>query len=342
MDLDYFGLRVRPFRTTPDTDAYYPATTHETALAELRRALADDEGLILLSGEPGTGKTLLAHRLLETVPPESRTAFLTHGSFRRRADLLRAILFDLGLPYREMGEQELRLELTESCLDYFRGHGRTIIVADEAHRLPVPLLDELRVLSNLAGKEGRAVQVVLIGLPALREKIDRPCLDSLRQRLNVSCQLEPLSIEESADYILHQIRRAGGMTSLLGEDVLDILSHAARGIPRLLNRAAHAAFTLARQSGAPIVDAEAAVEAVTRLGLDEGAEEPPPRPAPAAALPAPAPEPVTIPLPPAPQVTIQIARGEGPPTYVYGGTLAENLTPFAEPEPTPAPHLKAG
>src|SRR5438093_2339749 len=125
MYLSHFGLRARPFRTTPDVDGYYPATTHETALAELRRGLEDEEGLLLLRGDPGTGKTLVAHRLLEAMPDGTRTVFLTHGAFREKTELLQAILFDLGLPYQEMSEQELRLSLIDSCLDYFREHGRT-------------------------------------------------------------------------------------------------------------------------------------------------------------------------------------------------------------------------
>src|SRR3954465_8024802 len=103
--------RGRPCRSSPDVDAYSPSPTHEAALADLRRALADGEGLMLLAGEPGTGKTLLAHHFMSKLPEGSRAAFLTHGSFRRRADLLRAILYDLGLLYQEMTEQELRLAL---------------------------------------------------------------------------------------------------------------------------------------------------------------------------------------------------------------------------------------
>src|SRR3974377_2012085 len=111
MDISHFGFRARPFRTTPDVDGYYPATTHEIAIAALRRALNDDGGLLLLRGEPGTGKTLEAHRLIEAMPEGTRTVFLTNGSCRQRAELLQAILFDLQLPYQEMSEQELRLSL---------------------------------------------------------------------------------------------------------------------------------------------------------------------------------------------------------------------------------------
>jgi type II secretory pathway predicted ATPase ExeA len=279
-----------------------------------------------LMGGPGMGKTLIAHRLIDGMPDRVRSGFLTNCHFASGADLLQAILFDLGLHYQNMSEQELRLLLTESCLEQFGKSGPTLIVIDEAHLLSDALLEEVRLLGNLEGKEGKAVQVVLIGLTSLADTLKLPGLRIFRQRVSVCCVLEPFSIEESADYLLHQIRRAGGQPEkLLGEDVLDILCHASRGIPRVLNQSAHLAFTLAYQAGSKSVDAEAAVEAVTRLGLDEGSEAPPSAEEPEPEPPAPAPataavrEAFTIPLTPVPAVALQMARGDGPPTYVYAG-----------------------
>ena len=323
MDLNHFGLRARPFRTSPDVDAYYPATTHELILAEARRGLEDQQGLLVIQGEPGTGKTLLAHLLLQNLPERSRSVFLTHGSFAQRTDLLQGILYDLGLPYQGMAEQELRLALTDSCLEHFRRSGRTVIVIDEAHLLSASLLEELRLLSNLEGKEGKAVQIVLLGLPSLAETLDDPGLVVFRQRM-VNCgKLEPLKIDESADYLLHQIRVSGGCPeSLLGEDVLDILSHASRGIPRLLNQAAHLAFSLAQQAGSSTVDAEAAVEAVTRLGLDDGATDEAPDIVLAGTLPT---EAETLnSSSPAASYLQKPAQHDAPPTYIYGVFPANN------------------
>ena len=342
MYASHFGLRGRPFRTTPDTDTYYPATSHEVALAELRRGFADEEGILLLTGEPGSGKTLLAHRLLEEEIENTRTVLITSTLFATRADLLQAILFDLDLPYQERSEQELRLELIDSCLNYFRQGGRTFIVVDEAHHLANEHLEELRLLSNLEGNDGKAVQVLLAGLPALLEKLTEPALEILRQRLTTRAKLESFSPEESVDYLLHHVRISGGRPEqVFGEDVLDILSHASHGNPRILNQAAHLAFSLAQQAGSQVVDAEAAVEAVTRLGLDrhdEESEEPaPPEPAPIASV-QPIADPAPLPLSPTPTrppLAIAPTTPDGPPTYIYGDDLKL-------PEDSPGPGSRWG
>ena len=332
-----FGLRRRPFRPTPDTDSYFPAATHEAARHQLRRALDDDEGLILLTGEPGTGKTLVARKLLEDLDEDVRVVLLTNSHVSRKGDLLQAILFDLGLPYQGLTEQVSRLAVTDSCLAHYQEGGKTLVVVDEAHHLAADVLEELRLLSNLEGKDGKAVQVLLAALPVIEETLAEPALAALRQRLTVKAWLEPLDAEESAEYLRHQVAAAGGKPDrLFGEDVLDILAHAGRGVPRILNQAAHAAFVLADEAGQNKVDAEAAVEAVTRLGLDPAAEAEElatDAQEPVRLVPAVTPEPAagraavalvddpprnTIPFPP-----VILPIEDGPPTYVYGDDLAD-------------------
>ncbi|HZT83559.1 MAG TPA: AAA family ATPase [Gemmataceae bacterium] len=271
----HFGLRQRPFRPTPDTACYYPATSHERALARLAQAVADDEGLALLTGDPGTGKTLLCHKVLERLGPDAATAFLTNSHVGSRAGLLQAVLFDLGLPHEGRSEQEMRLALTDFLLTNFAAGRRAVLVVDEAQHLTPDLLEELRLLGNLEAPEGKALQAVLVGQPALLETLRQPGLAAFAQRLAVRVRVEPLSFEEAADYLLHQLRAAGGRPeAILSGEAVELLARGAHGVPRLLNQAAHQALALAHDAGARQVDAEAALEALALLGLEaDGGEE---------------------------------------------------------------------
>ncbi len=265
----YFGLTTRPFRTSLSTGSYYPATGQEQALARLVRAIDEGEGLLLMIGEPGTGKTLLCHCLVERLGPRVTSAFLTNSHFPDRIALLQAVLFDLALPYEGKTEQELRLTLTHYLLSSY-GVGRpTLLIVDEAQHLAPDLLEELRLLGNLEGEHGRALQVMLVAQPAIWEVLDRPEMLGLRQRLAVRVHVEPLDLHEAADYLLHHLRAAGGRPErVIADEALEILARGTRGIPRLLNHAAQQALDLAHANGAASVDAEAALEALAVLGLE--------------------------------------------------------------------------
>jgi general secretion pathway protein A len=265
----HFGLRERPFRATPDSTCYYPATSHERALHRLLQGLRDDEGIVVLCGEPGTGKTLLCHCLLDRLGPDVTSILLTNTHFGNRAALLQAVLYDLSLPYEGRTEQELRLALTDFLLRNYAEGRRTILLADEAQNLTVEVLEELRLLANLESRHGRALQVVLVGQPEFLHTLRRPALASLAQRVAVRTDLTPLDLQEAADYLLHHARSVGGRShTLFSEEALEMLARGSGGVPRLLNQTAHHALSLAAVAGATLVDAEAALEALTVLGLD--------------------------------------------------------------------------
>lgn len=289
----HFGLRQRPFRPTPDRAAYYPSTTHEMALARLAEGLADEEGLVLLTGAPGTGKTLIGLLLTERVGPGVVTAFVPQGRLRSPAELFQAILFDLGEPYRDLSEQELRLALTDWALRNRAGGRRLLVIVDEAHLLGPELLEELRLLGNLEGPTGKAVQVVLLAQPMIFGALGRAELSALAQRLVVRAELEPLADDEAADFLLHQLRLAGGRPDrLFTGEALELLARGTGSVPRRLNQSAHLALRLAAVAEQESVDAEAALEALAALGLDPGLEPPPDGPdgeelAPVAAAPLP-------------------------------------------------------
>jgi type II secretory pathway predicted ATPase ExeA len=270
----HFGLRERPFRSVPDGSRYYPATGHEEALARLLEGLAGEEGLLLLTGDPGLGKTLLCHCLLQRAG-DLRSAFVTNSHLPNRVALFQAILYELSLPHEGRSEQELRLALTDDLLTHCAEHGPTLLLVDEAQHLAPDLLEELRLLANLEGGQGRALQIILVAQRRLLDTLNRAELTSFRQRLAVRAALEPLPPAEAADYLLHCLRVAGGRPEqIFSGEGLEVLARGSGGVPRLLNQAAHRALVLAHGAGAEQVDAEAALEALVLLGLaaEEGEE----------------------------------------------------------------------
>jgi general secretion pathway protein A len=265
----HFGLRRRPFRSTPDSEAYYPATGHERVLAALQRAIADDESLIVLSGAPGTGKTLLCHLLLDRLGNEVTAAFLTYCHISNRAGLLQAILYDLDQPYADLTESELRLHLTDFLLKNFADGRRTVLLIDEAQQLSAELLEELRLLSNLEASDGKAVQIVLVGQPHLLTVLRQPALAAFNQRVAVRLNLDALAVEEAADYLRHHLRAAGGRPeSIASDEAMEVLARGVGGVPRLLNQAARQSLALAAEAGERQVDVEVVMEALHALGLD--------------------------------------------------------------------------
>jgi type II secretory pathway predicted ATPase ExeA len=270
----HFGLRARPFRPGPDAAAYYPTAPHEEALQTLRQVLAADESFAALTGEPGVGKSLLAHVLLSRIGDEAACGVITNCHLETRTALLQALLYDLGLPYEGKAEQELRLALTDCLLARLGECRRTIVLIDEAHHLPADSLEELRMLANLESPHGQALQVVLIGLPDLLDTLKQPCLRALAQRLTTRIALGRLDAHESAEYLLHQLRVVGARPdAVIADEALELLVKSAQGLPRVLNQAAHQSLVLACHAGAGRVDAEAVLEALARLGIEMPVEE---------------------------------------------------------------------
>lgn len=275
MDASRLEALQRAVRPIPDSDAYYPATSHEQALACALTALAEDEGMALIVGGPGLGKTLLGHCLLDRLGRAVPSAFLLTTHFREPAALLQALLYDFALPHEGRTEEEMRLALTDHLLQNYEAGRKAVLVIDEAQHLSPEVLEELRLLGNLEGKQGKAVQVVLLSLPAILETLQLPELESLQQRLAARAELRPFDQHESTDYLLHLARRVCPRPEeLVTEEALQIVAQSCHGVPRLLNRVLHKALGLARAGEAQILDAEAVLEAVSVLGLvqEEAAE----------------------------------------------------------------------
>ncbi len=289
MDWSRFGLDRVPFRPAVDTGSYFPAPAHEAALACIAAAFSRREPIVLLDGPTGVGKSLVARKWLEDLLPDVPRIVIPNAQAGRPADLLQAILFDLGQAYLGLSEQELRLAVMAHLLEVAKRGFPTVLVIDEAQNLSSAALEEVRLLSNLETREGTAVVTLLIAQPGLRAILARPtarlCADRIASRISV----EPLTPDESAAYIRHHISAAGGDAGQwFIEEAVSLLAAACGGIPRLLNRVAAVACELGVQTNALPVDAEAVVEALTQLGIPLPAEQSEENPADVVTLPPPA------------------------------------------------------
>lgn len=275
MDLAHFGLSRRPFRPAPAPELFVPAGPHAAAADRLRAAFDAGDGVALLDGGPGTGKTLVAVRLLESLGPAAVPVFLPSARFARPAELHQAILFDLGLPYQGMGESELRLAVTGHWLGEIAAGRRGAMVIDEAHHLGPDLLEEIRLLDNVEGRGTKAVFTLLVGLPELRDRLRLPELEALAQRVCCRVRLDPLPPDVAAAFVRHQLTACGGDADrLISPEAADLLAEYARGVPRVLNQLAAAAFGVAKEGCEKAADVEAVCEAADRLGLQPGEAAP--------------------------------------------------------------------
>ena len=269
VEWSHFGLDRQPFRPAVDPDSYFPAASHEAALGAIAEGFARRDPIVLIDGPAGVGKSLVARKWLEHLVPDVPRVVVPNSRAERPAELFQAILFDLAKPYEGMSEQELRLAVTGHLLDVgTEGMFPTVAVLDEAQHLSESVLEELRLLGNLETRRGAALFVVLVAQPTVRDSLTLPRFESLAQRLAVRAAISPFTGKESADYIRHQVRAAGGEPEkVFAAEAIPLLAGACRGLPRVINRVSALALELAASGEAEQADVEAVIEALDRLGL---------------------------------------------------------------------------
>src|SRR3954466_4582591 len=205
--LDHFGLTEPPFRITPHTDFFFDGADRGATLEALVYAVTHDEGIVKVSGEVGSGKTMLCRMLMERLPPEVETLYLATPSLARD-EILQAIGDELALKLPDRRTVALR-ELQEHLIQLYAAGRRVVILIDEAHVMPDDTLEQVRLLSNLESSRHKLLQIVLFGQPELDATLAKASLRQLRDRITHGFRMRPLSDPEVAKYLDFRMRAAG-------------------------------------------------------------------------------------------------------------------------------------
>ncbi len=237
MYTEFYGLSGRPFSLTPDPDFLYLSKNHREALAHLTYGVESRSGFVMVTGEVGAGKTTLLRTLVRNLGDSLVLSQVTNTRVSYK-ELLELILEDFGLNPRGLSKTALLSTLNEFLIARYREGRNCVVIVDEAQNLAVSTLEGLRMLSNLETEKVKLLHLVLAGQPGLRDLIDSPELEQLRQRITVRYHLGPLSVGEVGEYIHHRLSRVvtdPERAPVFPTEVIPIIHEATGGIPRLIN-----------------------------------------------------------------------------------------------------------
>lgn len=278
MYLDHFGLREPPFRITPHTEFFFAGANRGATLDALIYAITHDEGIVKVSGEVGSGKTMLCRVLLERLPSHVVTIYLATPSLSRD-DILHALAEELRLPVPPAARAAHVVRLLQEHLIELYARGQQVVVLiDEAHAMPRETLEEIRLLSNLESNQHKLLQLVMFGQPELNDILARHDMRQLKERITHNFTLGPLGREEMADYIDFRLRAAGYKGApIFSAAALALLSGAAQGLTRRINILADKSLLAAYAAGRHDVGTEEAKAAIADCDFSIAASDAPSR-----------------------------------------------------------------
>jgi len=235
MYLDFFGLKQPPFSVTPDPDFLYLTPGHREALAQLVYGVQERKGFIVLTGDIGTGKTTLLHSLRRRLDGNVIASFISNSTLPFEG-ILEYMLSDFGISKSGESPTQRLIALNNFLIERFRSGQNTILIVDDAQNLDPATLEQIRLLSNFETSTDKLLQILLVGQPELRAKLQLPGLRQLRQRIGLSCSIPPLTAEETGAYIRSRLRIAGARDpKLFTDSAVNRIAKYAAGIPRVVN-----------------------------------------------------------------------------------------------------------
>lgn len=235
MYLEYFGLREKPFSITADPAFLYLSPQHQEAMSHMLYGIQERKGFVEITGEVGTGKTTLCKAVLRQLESDTRTALILNSNLSE-LQLLQTMIQDFGMNPMKHDRFSLFNQLNQFLLEQAEEGKNIVVLIDEAQNLSTRLLEQIRMLSNLETDKDKLIQIVLIGQPQLRDKLNRPDLEQLKQRIAVRCIINPLKEADVANYVNHRVRTAGNETISWTDSSIQRIHGLSKGIPRMINQ----------------------------------------------------------------------------------------------------------
>ncbi len=264
MYLDYYNLKELPFNITSDSDFFFPSSHHQEALSSVLYAIEQRKGIVLITGEVGTGKTTICRAMLRQVPDAVVTSLILNPYFSE-VQLLKAIIEDFGISPTKTSRLDLINTLNLFLLDVSHKGGNAVLIIDEAQNLSVRQLEQIRILSNLETEKNKLLQVVLVGQPELNLKLDLEQARQIKQRISVKCNLLPLEEDESGEYISFRLSRAGEANVKFLSQTYPFIRNFSKGIPRLINILCDRVLLLGFSQEARVIDQDMIQKAIEEL-----------------------------------------------------------------------------
>ena len=234
----FFGLNRNPFEISPDPYFLFSSERHSEAVASIYYGIRRRKGFVVMTGEVGTGKTLLVRCLLELLVRQQFSCANVFNPLLSGTEFLRYVVGDLGLKPSDSSKSGLLLALNEFLIARYRKGVTTALIVDEAQHLLPEVLEEIRLLTNLETSQQKLLQILLVGQPELEQRLNSPELRQLKQRIALRCRLEPLGEQDTLNYIVQRLRRAGmttGAESVYPPETIRLVYQHSHGIPRLIN-----------------------------------------------------------------------------------------------------------
>ena len=275
MYTQHFNMTEMPFALLPDTSFFYESDSYKEALNVLLVAIRSGEGFVKVTGEVGTGKTMLCRKLLNCLDADNYVTVYIPNPYLAPNQLRMALADELGIEYRhdlsdDITSYRLLTDITNKLAAYNKSGVKVVVCLDEVQAMPVETLEALRLISNIETEKSKLMQIVLFGQPELDERLKKSCNRQLRQRITFSYRLEPVNRKNLTGYINHRLRIAGYQGGeLFTAKAIDKIHKNSHGVPRIVNTICNKALILAFGQGNNNVVSKHVNQAINDSGESE-------------------------------------------------------------------------